>query len=81
MSLAAVLARLFAADKLQHMLAGMVLFAFVMALQATPLAALLAVAVIACGKELVDAQGTGAPSVLDAAVTIAPAFFGWLVLS
>lgn len=80
MSALVALQRLFAADKLQHMLAGMVLFSFVMALHATPLAALVVVVVIAAGKELLDAQGTGTPSVFDALVTIAPALAGWLLL-
>lgn len=66
-------------DKITHTLAGAAIAAALMPWGVIP--ALLAVVVVAVGKELWDAQGHGTPDRIDALVTIlgGAAMLGWLM--
>ena len=55
-------------DKITHALAGAAIAAALLPLGVTP--ALLAVIVVAVGKELWDAQGHGTPDHIDAMATV-----------
>lgn len=68
-------------DKIAHTLAGAAIAAALLPWGVTP--ALLAVIVVAVGKELWDAQGHGTPDRIDALVTVAGGvlMLGWLHLA
>lgn len=66
-------------DKITHTLAGAAIAAALLPWGVIP--ALMAVIVVAVGKELWDAQGHGTPDRIDAMVTVAggAAMLGWLL--